>query len=950
MIARSPYCTAGLVMLAIAAPLIADEGLCITLREALLCKPARDAPPPDDVRFHLLRSGERWEPMLLGFPARQKRWTQSGRLIDVHQTDDVLTVRAVFSVNMDGWSSGGLAWYTVRLRRAGAQYTGAYEGTYRGQPLRGQAFARGVPMPPAVKDHVPCAPEEHPRLVFRRSDLAEMRRLAASPAGGEILSRLKAILSSGDACEPAELAAGFGLLYALTGDAIYAGRARHCLWTVLRREGRLDARPATVLSAALAYDLCYDAWDTPWRWRMISELRARARGPMPVHSGDGVWADPWSHWCGASRGAAGVAALAVLNDPGDPSAEPAPAEPLAVAPPSGFAPGRGVPVCELAGGAMPVRWIFAGPFSAADDDMFAPADQHHSRHVLDALGGCENARPELGTRVIVGDTVFAFQRLPPEAIVQNTHLGQFALDARPLGGESGGTVYLYTVLYNNAARTVRAHTTAKSGVRMWLAGHRAGAGDLLQLSAGHYPLLVEVVVPPGKSSSSVLFCPRFEELSPAELAEYLEQLRTSRLNKSEMPWRNVLLAELLVPQYLAAAFGSAGACVEGPAAGAYALAEGVFPFALAYRNVIGRDVLAVVSAGDALLRPWITGLVAASVSSAPDSAGRTVAAAVPRYGLPQPAAEWERLLARGLLSAAQRDVGPALWTLNRFRGPGEPCAAGVMRPQDAIYALAALRRDAKPLNPSVSLPRILVDETTGLHMFRSGWKDDADVLAAIHLRSTPIRAAGILPEAGSFRISAFGCEFASAASGDDRSAQNVVIAQTADAHGAARRIHFQAWDDGSASLALDMDAIYGGGGRRDQPANLRAMAVDYSGASGVPALLCMVDVMAAPGQKVWQMHTAGRASADRNTFTITSPAGATLTGRFVVPADAAVEIAGQAQNIIRARGSDAFMVVMTIQSGRPPQMRVAGEGLASVITSGAQTLTFDGRRIIMRRP
>ena len=54
------------------------------------------------------------------------------------------------------------------------------------------------PWPAPVKGFVPPEPGEHPRLLFRRSDLPQLRKRAQTPEGKAILKRLREQLNGSD--------------------------------------------------------------------------------------------------------------------------------------------------------------------------------------------------------------------------------------------------------------------------------------------------------------------------------------------------------------------------------------------------------------------------------------------------------------------------------------------------------------------------------------------------------------------------------------------------------------------------------------------------------------------------------------------------------------------------------------------------------------------------------
>jgi hypothetical protein len=220
------------------------------------------------------------------------------------------------------------------------------------------------PWPAEVEGFVAPAAGEHPRLFFRKADVPELRARAETPEGRAIVARLRRLLGGGEklperynehfpvnisARGPAELppgsftmshAAGYGMLYQLTGQKKYAELARQCLemtfdadrYSVtyaqikaeraevspklfnyeerLAKEGKRvtaaelaqkvlhygqpdrDERytwttPGAklrigpmMLAVAMAYDLCYDGWDDAFRRRVVAELLDYDRLPV----------------------------------------------------------------------------------------------------------------------------------------------------------------------------------------------------------------------------------------------------------------------------------------------------------------------------------------------------------------------------------------------------------------------------------------------------------------------------------------------------------------------------------------------------------------------------------------------------------------------------------------------------------------------------------------------
>jgi hypothetical protein len=214
------------------------------------------------------------------------------------------------------------------------------------------------PWPAEVKGHVPVAPGEHPRLLFRKSDLPELRRRARTPEGKAILKRLRVLLNGGDgesmptrynpvrrrpsrdgsgptADAPAGMytishTAGFGLLYLVTGEKKYADLGRQCMEKALDnyrdRDNRYSFRdPYGALRAgpslgwtAVGYDLCYNGWDADFRRKVALAIQNYNEGsgatlPALVRGSRHMPAS--NHW-GMQVGGGALALLAILGDPG----------------------------------------------------------------------------------------------------------------------------------------------------------------------------------------------------------------------------------------------------------------------------------------------------------------------------------------------------------------------------------------------------------------------------------------------------------------------------------------------------------------------------------------------------------------------------------------------------------------------------------------------------------
>lgn len=209
--------------------------------------------------------------------------------------------------------------------------------------------------PAPVQGYKAPEPGEHPRLFFRKAQLADIRKRAETPDGKKIVARLRVLLNGSDgATLPAKFnetkaqggyvagadgscatlwhPAGYGMLYHLTGDKKYAELGKQCMEKFLSGEARdRDARYAFVdangalragpsLGAmAMGYDLCYDGWDEEFRANVASRISKGTEGgkAFPIEGlvkGDRLGVK--SNHGGCQIGGGALAILAVWKDSG----------------------------------------------------------------------------------------------------------------------------------------------------------------------------------------------------------------------------------------------------------------------------------------------------------------------------------------------------------------------------------------------------------------------------------------------------------------------------------------------------------------------------------------------------------------------------------------------------------------------------------------------------------
>lgn len=213
-------------------------------------------------------------------------------------------------------------------------------------------FADDGPWPAKVANFQEIKAGEHPRLLFRKSDLPALKAKMKTPEGEAILERLRAQLDgkNGDTMPRTEFGkaakgddesgsageytishvAGYGLLYQLTGDKKYADLGRKCMDLALEGQKQADTRysfrkPNGALRAgpsigwyALGYDLCYDGWDDAYRQKIAQEFQNYNEGQWLslAEMSRGARQHPGSNHWGMQVGGAALALLAIRNDPG----------------------------------------------------------------------------------------------------------------------------------------------------------------------------------------------------------------------------------------------------------------------------------------------------------------------------------------------------------------------------------------------------------------------------------------------------------------------------------------------------------------------------------------------------------------------------------------------------------------------------------------------------------
>ncbi len=385
----------------------------------------------------------KWTPVI-GDALRFNKALHEGEVTHSDYDGQKLKLTVHMTISPDPWIKGGPAEYVLELQRKEDRLEGAATGwlVRPSGKIEIESAVTGVVMPlvPIAAKFKPVAPAEHPRLLFRKDELPDLRKKIQTPFGQAILQRLKA------SSEPVAL----GMLYQLTGDKEFANRAFPAtLQVVANRNGGAFAlgrfwgdRTQVV---AMTYDLCYEAWDASQRgevqdyldWILFKCLHRQHR------VGTVNW-QPGSNYTVIIYGGNGLAAMALAGEKSAGPYEPvAPrTQVLDVAPwPEAIA--AGVPVVRLESGVMSKDWLWLGPYQQrVYQHVFPFSDYKDHADLLAEAGGMDKVRPKPGDKVTFQSQTQSWRPLPPDGITKDGQLNASLLS----GNHENRYLFFYTVL------------------------------------------------------------------------------------------------------------------------------------------------------------------------------------------------------------------------------------------------------------------------------------------------------------------------------------------------------------------------------------------------------------------------------------------------------------------------------------------------------------------------
>ena len=956
--------------------------------------------------LELRRTGGRWQ-RVLGVAKGYNCAVHSGRVLAASISEGSMSFQLDIKIAADSYAPGGSASYTVNLSRGQEdEFEGNFTGAFRDKPVEGKA--RAVIIPPrrrVVTDYTPVQPGEHPRILFRKSDLPRLREKMKTPFGQTAMVRLGSTSGDGDIV-------GMGLKYQLTGDAQHAEQAIPFVEKRIARGLTSDQFGNNVgdrmEKVALTYDLCYNAWSPEFTTK-VEDYLAWASRSILFHQKALNRSINWhvcSNWSAPLYTGVGFAGLALWMEKGDKPVKPEEPKTGATVPPAReYSPGEGVPVAKFVDGEMPGDWIYTGGFKPEQGE-----------DPLAGLGGVAGARPEIGSTVGFRGRSERFRILshdPDKGYWRNPGFmrGKDMIDiTNAIGRAYFSTSYFFSVIENDESRWVEV-LTGYGPATVYLNGVPFREGECASLEKGMYPIMVVAPIQWTDPWGRHLMQPRLIERSSVQaaalvarrMAQYREQVEEwhhdekewKRLGGTSVEYMKLFeMGRLMMYLHYREAVGTGGFQAE---IGHYSsnATRPASRYAAAYRNMFGEDVSPYDDITHFVPRKMFAHLY--------KSGGTAVTQDI--NGTPEVNPDFFA----SLFPVIPPEWKPAaLWGWRRHADlkEGETSFGGLLD-SEPVHTFLNYPLDMKPEHPSGGMPLTWKAPDFGYYAFRDRWEGNDDFVVQVFAKAHHIGGWNG-PNAGTFRVLGLGHTWACGPTDRNRSRweENVVMLPEdpeINLSACGRVTHFDGKTDGSGVLTIDMNDVYaasqpaegdgkrprlyepygniriGSSFRNSEITGLRSLAVDYSGKSSAPCLLAVVDKISGGGAKIWTWQLGGSEKkgeeADSgnlsdtrvrdNAFTIGKPDGATLHGTFIAPRDPKLTAEVRQTFMIGGGGSskgktlnrpiagvfgegrDSFFVVVTIQRGEPPAVTVEGSGLNARVTIGKQTVSFDGEKIVL---
>ena len=216
-------------------------------------------------------------------------------------------------INGDEWLPGSYqgTWLITLNRDADGNVNGTWQGRFKGRD--GTGVVEGITWDLPAQDEAIVPPQigEHPRLLFRQSDVPELQKKLASPFG-------QAYLKSVDTPESQNYL-GLALLYAITGEQSYADRVQNILEggeleNIRARGFGTGGYGHTQIAQALTYDLAYNGLSPEFRRTMRDKMIDLVSGQQGLLQIEHPNHHPCSNYYGPGYGTAAITALAYAGE------------------------------------------------------------------------------------------------------------------------------------------------------------------------------------------------------------------------------------------------------------------------------------------------------------------------------------------------------------------------------------------------------------------------------------------------------------------------------------------------------------------------------------------------------------------------------------------------------------------------------------------------------------
>lgn len=953
-----------------------NQDLYLTLHHALSQNPFEDS-ARQDLNLRLKLKEGRLLDEVFGTSLNFNRGNHFGQVTEQKTTGQTMSASLEMTLARDPWIEGGNLKLDLSLENDGEKVTGQYKGTFRGWPISGKVTGQVLPALQPASDFRPVQAGEHPRLLFRQHELESIRERIKTPWGQALMQRIRA---SGD---PICLA----FLWAVERNERAGAAAEAWLQNNYDQRGFSHGAATLQVQKALTFDMIHDRLSERDRKKIIEKFTYHVeRYLLDPRTIDYANTHPASNYMANLRPGIGAMSLVSLYDKTNKPFRPPNIRIREITQVLEQAP-AGVPVVNLRAqypATMANRFLVAAPFTTG------------SRVPVDA-----NSDAPLTFKV--DDQPINQQSAKFHPLDENLLRSmESAVYTNPLslpGVKENATVVLHCLL-ENQAKEGRVFELKLRGYQQVILGNTLVKDrDIVKFKPGYTPatFVFELgkLPPIGKP---VLALPMFKSIPDPSARIALWEMDQAEWEKSvadPVIARQSRFVNELVRQYFRLCFGPGGYALEGAG---YTSFSGKWPqlYAELYRNVHGHEIMRSDH-----YRNWATLQVMRDIYKPYDASlrpDRSIGSRTQAFSLS--ASTFNSGQYANTFANVPDEYKPAvLWGWHRVMNlPDETRLKDMSEEQirnarlpgglHAIRMLLDYPMDMKPVNPAKVLPKVWYDPQKGGIVFRNHWQDENDIVTQLWAKSAS-SGGWSHPDAVTFRIRGFGHAWADNGQNEpkagNRQYENIIFLpeDATNEGGPALVSRLIRHPDGSGVATLDLDPMLAGRSGdlftedvKLMPENLvdlglrgsRSFLVDYSGKSGVEALVAIADHVQGGGPKhwLWQMPGDHRSrpelKIDKQSFTLNYP-DSSCRVQFIQPQEVNIEHIQQPLHIhlkygrfgnvpwnaihVTDKSNDhsdtTFVAVITLSRKGHPDITSKMTGQTKSFQVGEQTLRFDGR-------